>query len=132
MKKLFAVLLTAFTLCLGNAYAAGGGGGEGGGTLYSKIGTFTVNLQNISEYLQVDISIKLPTPQMLDSVKLYLPYIKHELILLLSSQDSKQVASAAGKQKLVEQAKAAINKAMRLRDNEGISDVLFESFVIQQ
>lgn len=131
MKQLLASLIIVLSLAWGNAQASGGGGSEGG-TLYSKIGTFTVNLQNISEFLQADISIKLPNPQLLDSIKLYLPYIKHELILLLSSQDSQQLASVAGKQKLMEETKSAINKALKVNDKDGITDVLFESFVIQQ
>lgn len=132
MKQLLAGLIIVLGFACGGAHASGGGGGEGGGTLYAKIGTFTVNLQNISEFLQADVSIKLPNAQLLDSVKTYLPYIKHELILLLSSQDSQQLASVAGKQKLVEETKSAINKALKLNDKDGVSDVLFESFVIQQ
>lgn len=133
MKQLLAGLIVVLSLVWGNAQASGGGGGGSeGGTLYSKIGTFTVNLQNISEFLQADISIKLPNPQLLDSIKLYLPYIKHELILLLSSQDSQQLASVTGKQRLMEETKSAINKALKVNDKDGITDVLFESFVIQQ
>jgi flagellar protein FliL len=132
VKQLLTGFVILFCLLTGVAQASGGGGGGEGGVLYSKIGTFTVNLKNINEFLQADISIKLPNPQLLDSVKTYLPYIKHELILLLSSKDSQQLASVAGKQKLVEETKAAINKAMRLHEKDGITDVLFESFVIQQ
>ncbi|MBS4096077.1 MAG: flagellar basal body-associated FliL family protein [Sulfuricella sp.] len=133
MKQLLGSLIIAFGLLWGSAQASGGGGGGSeGGNLYSKIGTFTVNLQNISEFLQADVSVKLPNAQLLDSIKLYLPYIKHELILLLSAQDSQQLASVAGKQKLMEETKTAINKALKVNDKDGISDVLFESFVIQQ
>jgi flagellar FliL protein len=128
VTSLFAVLLLATS----GAYASEGGEGGGGGGLYAKLGTFTVNLQNISEFLQIDISVKMPNPGMLETVKTYLPFVKHELILLLSSQDSKQLASVAGKQKLMEQTKIAVNKALRLSPQDGITDVLFESFVIQQ
>jgi flagellar protein FliL len=128
VMSLFAILLLA-TSC---AFASEGGEGGGGGGLYAKLGTFTVNLQNISEFLQIDISVKMPNPGMLEAVKTYLPFIKHELILLLSSQDSKQLASVAGKQKLMEQTKIAVNKVLKLDPKEGITDVLFESFVIQQ
>ena len=128
VTSLFAILLLVTT----GAYASEGGEGGGGGGLYAKLGTFTVNLQNISEYLQIDVSVKMPNPGMLEAVKTYLPFIKHELILLLSSQDSKQLASVAGKQKLMEETKAVVNKVLKLDPKDGITDVLFESFVIQQ
>jgi flagellar FliL protein len=134
MKKilllcLFAMQLLSFTA----VQASGGGGGEGkGGPLYSKLGTFTVNLQEISEFMQVDISVKMPNAELLQAIKTYHPFIRHELILLLSSQRSEQLASVAGKQKLLEQTKTTINKALKLDEKEGVSEVLFESFVIQQ
>lgn len=129
LATLFAVLLLAFTA----AHASGGGDGGGkGGPLYSKLGTFTVNLQEISEFMQVDISVKMPNPELLQAIKAYHPFIRHELILLLSSQNSEQLSSVAGKQKLLEQTRATINKALKRDEKDGISEVLFESFVIQQ
>ena len=100
--------------------------------MYVKLGTFTVNLQNIDEYVQAEITVKLAAPEILDAVKIYLPRIKHEIILLLSTQDSQQLATLAGKQKLIEQTKTMVNKALKLEPKDGVTDVLFESFVIQQ
>lgn len=129
VKTLFIVLLLATS----GAHASGGGGeGAAGGALYAKLGTFTVNLQNISEILQTDISVKLPTPQVLDTIKMYLPFVKHEIILLLSSQDAREISTVAGKQRLIKETKAAVNKALKVEPKDGVSDVLFESFVIQQ
>lgn len=129
MKKTLVVLLCCLSLLAATVHAASA---KEGGTLYAKLGTFTVNLQNIDEYLQTEISVKLATIATLDAVKAYLPRIKHEIILLLSTQDSKQLATLAGKQKLSEQTKTAVNKALKLEPADGITDVLFESFVIQQ
>lgn len=129
MKKTLVVLLCCLSLLAATVHAASD---KEGGALYAKLGTFTVNLQNIDEYLQTEISVKLATIATLDAVKAYLPRIKHEIILLLSTQDSKQLATLAGKQKLSEQTKTAVNKALKLEPADGITDVLFESFVIQQ
>lgn len=126
----FAILLLASSVVQASGHG-GGGGGEGGG-LYAKIGTFTTNLQEIGEFLQIDISVKMTEPTVLEKIKMYLPFIKHELILLLSSQDSKQLATVAGKQRLMELTKVAVNKAIKLDAKDGVSDILFESFVIQQ
>jgi len=131
MKSLVTTLFAILLLATSAVHASGGGGGEGGG-LYAKIGTFTTNLQNISEFLQIDISVKMTAPAVLENIKMYLPYVKHELILLLSSQDSKELATVAGKQKLMELTKVAVNKAIKLDQKDGVSDILFESFVIQQ
>ncbi len=124
VKTLFAVLLLAAS----GSHAESGGGGA----LYAKLGTFTVNLQNISEFLQVDISVKLPAPQVLDTIKMHLPNVKHEIILLLSSQDAREISTVAGKQKLMKETKETVNKVLKVDPKDGISDVLFESFVIQQ
>ena len=130
VKALFALLLL-FT-SVAHASSGGGDSGAAGGALYAKLGTFTVNLQNIGEILQTDISVKLPNPQVLDAIKMYLPFVKHELILLLSSQDAREISTVAGKQKLIKETKTAVNKALKADTKDGVSDVLFESFVIQQ
>lgn len=129
MKKMLVIMVSFLCLLAINVHASSE---KAGGSLYAKVGTFTVNLQNLGEYLQTEISVKLANPGTLDSVKAYLPFIKHEIILLLSNQDSKQLATLAGKQKLIEQTKAVVNKAIKLDPRDGVTDVLFESFVIQQ
>lgn len=130
MKKILVVLLLGcLYLSATTVHAASD---KGGGSLYVKLGVFTVNLLNIEEYLQVEITVKLATVGALDSVKSRLPYVKHEVILLLSTQESQPLSTLAGKQKLIEQTKTAVNNALKLDPRDGITDVLFESFIIQQ
>lgn len=132
-KSLFKTLFALLLLAVSSAQASSGGNGDAaGGALYAKLGTFTVNLQNIGEVLQTDISVKLPNAQVLDTIKMYLPFVKHELILLLSSQNAQEISTVAGKQKLIKETKTAVNRALHVDPKDGISDVLFESFVIQQ
>lgn len=130
MKKLV-VLIACLCLFAANVQASSESKPEGGG-LYAKIGTFTVNLVNIEEFLQTDISVKLARPETLDAIKAYLPFIKHNLILLLSTQDSKQLSTLDGKRRLMAQSKTLINKVIKRDPETGVTDILFESFVIQQ
>lgn len=105
--------------------------GEGGASAYAKLETFTVNLHGLTQYLQVAITLKTATPEVSEKVKTYMPMIQHEMILLLSNSEADQIATAEGKNKLKESTKQAINKVIGLTEKQGITDVLFESFIIQ-
>lgn len=131
MRKAFVVILCCLSFFAANVQASSGGGGGKEEMLYAKLGSFTVNLQNIDEYLQIEISVKLANVGTFDAVKTNLPFIKHEIILLLSVQDSKQLASRTGKQKLIEQIKKTTNDVLKLEPANGVTEVLLGSFVIQ-
>lgn len=130
MRFLWSALLAVLLLFSASANASGGGGG-GGASPYAKLETFTVNLQGLTQFLQVDISLKVADPKIADAIKGWGPVIRHELILVLSSQNGEELGTLAGKKKMMEQIKTAINKVLKLDAKEGVTDVLFESFVIQ-
>jgi len=111
----------------------GGGKAEGGGNdLFAKVDAIVVNLMGpTQQYIQVEMTLKLAKPDVGDRVKLYMPVIRHKMILLLSSKDAAQLGSTEGKQKLVQESKVAVNQALGLSDKEGVTDVLFDSFIIQ-
>jgi len=125
--------LTIFTaaLLIFSAPAQASSSKEGGASAYAKLETLTVNLQGLTQYLQVNIALKLGKPEIAGSIKEWNPVIRHELILLLSSQKGEELATLEGKKKAMEAAKTAINKILKLDDHEGVRDVLFESFIIQ-
>jgi len=104
---------------------------ESGSSPYARLETFTVNLKGLTQYLQVNMALKVADPKIAESIKGWSPVIRHELILLLSSQSGEELATLAGKQKAMAAIKTAINKVLKLDDKEGVTDVLFESFVIQ-
>jgi len=104
---------------------------EGSLSPYAKLETFTVNLQGLMQYLQVSIALKVAKPEIAESIKTWSPVIRHELILLFSSQNGEELASIEGKKKVMAAAKIVINKILKLDGEEGVTDVLFESFVIQ-
>lgn len=126
------LLLSVFLLT-----AHAGEGGEGGGkdnknNLHSRVEVITVNLQGpAKQYVQVDLVLALAKSEVDDRVKKYMPVIRHSLILLLNSKSADQLGSSEGKQKLVLEAREAVNNALGLTDKEGVTDVLFSSFIIQ-
>jgi flagellar FliL protein len=109
----------------------GGGGGGGGNDLLAKVEAITVNLGTTPQYIQVEMTLKLAKLEVGERVKLYMPVIRHKMILLLSSKDAEQLGPIEGKQKLVQEAKEAVNQALELNEKEGVTDVLFSSFIIQ-
>lgn len=131
MRFIWTFLLAALLLFAASAQASGKESKEGGASQYVKLETFTVNLQGLTQYLQVDMSLKVTDPKVAESIKGWSPVIRHELILVLSSQNGDELSTLAGKKKMMEQIKSAINKVLKLDAKEGVTDVLFESFVIQ-
>jgi flagellar FliL protein len=106
-------------------------GGEGGGGGYERLEPFTVNLQGLRQVIQISLTLKPAKPEVSDKIKLYMPAIRHEIILLLSAKTPEQVQSSEGKQKLILETRVAANKALGLTSKDGVADVLFESIIIQ-
>jgi flagellar FliL protein len=129
MRNFWAILAVA--LLIFSASASASESKESGQSPYAKLESFTVNLQGLTHYLQVSIALKVAKTEVGEAIKGWNPVIRHELILLLSNQSSEELATIEGKRKVMAAIKAAINKILKLDDKEGVSDVLFESFVIQ-
>jgi flagellar FliL protein len=110
----------------------GGGGKEGGNNLIAKVDTITVNLvAPTPKFIAVEMVLKLAKPEVGEKVKAYMPVIRNNMILLLTTKEPKQLEPIEGKQKLVQEAKQTINQALELDEKEGVTDVLFTSFIIQ-
>jgi len=129
MRKYLTILAAA--LLISSASAQANSSKEGGASAYAKLETLTVNLHGLTQYLQVNMTLKLAKPEISESIKEWNPAIRHELILLLSSQKGAELATFEGKKKVMEAAKIAINKILKLDDHGGVTDILFESFIIQ-
>jgi flagellar FliL protein len=113
------------------ASGANAEGSKEGESLYHKLEPFTVNLVGLTQVVQVVVTLKLAKPEMDPKVSLYLPAIRHEVILLLSSKSAEDIQSIEGKKKLIAETKTAVNKALGTKPQEGVSEVLFESIIIQ-
>ncbi len=84
------------------------------------------------QYLKVEISVRVETLDDVALVERHLPYLRNNLVLLLSQQLDEDVSSAQGRQQLRSAALEEVQKVMQ--DEEGstvISDVLFNNFIVQ-
>lgn len=120
--------------CFSTCVKAEEHGSEGGaaGTPYEKLEPFTVNLLgNLHQVAQVSLTLKPVTLTIGDKIKLYMPVIRNNVILLLSGKTPEQLTSLDGKQKLILETRHATNQALGMTSKNGIADVLLESLVIQ-
>ncbi len=130
MKFLSLVIL----LVISSTTFAGGGGGGGSSPFIPLNPPIIVNIvdgQRI-RHMQVIIEIKLVDPANSNKIDLHKGPIRHELILLLSSQEAATISSAMGKEQLRKDALVAIQKV--LQDLEGdpiVESLYFTNFIIQ-
>lgn len=100
--------------------------------LYTVLDPFTVNLKDPGVALQTDITLKVHDDKVDAAIKLRMPEIRDQILLLLSSQQSSDLSNTAGKERLGKQISLAVNKILGAKsDKEGVSQVLFTSFIIQ-
>lgn len=131
MHRILAALTALLLLSSPLALASGGGSKEGGASPYAKMEPLIVNLSGLTNYLQVEISFKVVDPKVADEVKLWKPAIRHELLLLLSNYKPEEISTLAGKQKAMKAIRKTVNTILKKDEKTGVTDVLFESFVIQ-
>lgn len=112
-------------------FASGGGGSSPFIPLNPPIIVNIVDGQHI-RHMQVIIEIKLTDHSKSNKVDLHKGPIRHELILLLSSQDAATIATAQGKEQLRKDALAAVQKVLKDLEGEEIIEALyFTNFIIQ-
>lgn len=112
-----------------------GGGEEEQAAVYIPIDpAFVVNFasQGKARFLQVTVEVMTRDPGVTDSVKLHMPVIRNNLMLLLSSQSYDSVSTLEGKEALREQALEVIQQILEEETGDpGIEAVYFTSFVMQ-
>lgn len=129
-RSVFWLLALLLWLSAGSSLAAEGKESGGKTDPYAHLEPFTVNMHEPNRYLQVTIALKGGAGT-LQKVNDYKPMIRHQLILLLSSQSTDGLSTLQGKQKLMDDIKATVNKILQLDPKHGVEQVLFESFIIQ-
>lgn len=127
---LISLFLFATLLPVRSASAAEGGGKEGE-SAYIKLEPFTVNLADLSQYLEIGLTLQGGSPEVAAAVAMLMPKVRHEMILLLSSQEAAEILSPQGKVKLAEEIKHTINNVIELSGKHGVTNVLFASFIVQ-
>lgn len=104
--------------------------------VFMPLDTFTVNLvtadNNPDRVLYIGLTLRLPDDETRHQLSNFLPEVRSRLLMLISRQESSQLASEAWKQQLIAQIKKVLNPPFV----EGqpalvISDVLFSAFILR-
>ncbi|WP_300317470.1 flagellar basal body-associated FliL family protein [Accumulibacter sp.] len=109
-----------------------------GPPIYVAMDAFTVNLvpENGDQFLQLIISVEVDDGQTDEQLKQYMPKLRNDLTLLLSSKKASELITTEGKRNLAqeirEQMNGVLDPAGKGKKREWpIREVLFTSFIIQ-
>ncbi len=117
-------------------FATGQASAEGGeSSLYVPLEpAFIVNVNdgNRVRHMQIKLQLKLKEAKFASYIKEHDPAIRNAMVMLLSGQKASLLKTAAGKQKLMKEALAAIQKVLQENiGNTGIKAVYFTDLIIQ-
>ncbi len=112
--------------------------------VFIPIEPFTVNLQpdeGGEQYLQVVLNFRAADAKLGEQLKLYMPEVRHHILMLLSSKKASEINSVGGREALATQICTESNKVLnsdlapKKRAPSGcggpIVAVLFTSFIVQ-
>jgi flagellar FliL protein len=111
------------------------GGSEMAEAIYLPIDpAFVVNFasQGKARFLQVTVEVMTRDPAVPDKVKLHMPVIRNNLMLLFSDQSYDSISTLEGKEALREQALEVVQQILEEETGDpGVEAVYFTSFVMQ-
>lgn len=117
--------------------------------VFVQLDAFTVNLQaeNGDQFLQVVLNFKVSTNEQGEEVKQYMPELRHQILMLLSSKKASEISTVDGREALATEIRDKANSVLgydesapkkkkkgKKADEEPsgpIQAVLFTSFIIQ-
>jgi flagellar FliL protein len=102
--------------------------------VFLTLETFTVNLQADPDekFLQLDLSLQVPTPEAAEAIKVQMPAVRSRLLMLLTSKSASEISTVEGKQELTEEIVAEVKKPFATGGKpQEVLGVFFTSFVIQ-
>jgi flagellar FliL protein len=104
--------------------------------VYVDMDAFTVNLvpEQTEQFVQLILSVEVLDALAGEQIKTYMPKVRNNIMLLLSSKKASELLSKEGKEKLAEEIRDQMNKVLDPRadkDEWPIREVLFTSFIIQ-
>lgn len=104
--------------------------------VFMVLDTFTVNVQNpdndMDRVLYVGLTLQLPDEATRKALNDYLPMVRSRLLLLLSRQQSSELASEQGKQQLADKIKQTLHEPLYKGQTPAVvSDVLFTAFILR-
>jgi len=95
---------------------------------------FVVNFedQGVVRFLQITAEVGTHDPLALDAVKLHMPIIRNNLVMLFSNLNLENVTTREGKEKLRADALVEVQKVLQEQIGEpGVENIYFTSFVMQ-
>lgn len=95
---------------------------------------FTVNFKGKSRarFLQVGVGVMTRDPEMEENLKLHMPVIRNNLLMLFGTKTSAELETLSGKQKLQKEALTVVQRILEEETgNKGAEAVYFTSFVMQ-
>jgi len=95
---------------------------------------FVVNYGNTGrmKYLRTEIALKVSGGAAASAVSSHRPYIRNNLVLLLTAQDGEAVNSSSGREALRHEALENVRALMtELEGSPYVDDLYFENFVVQ-
>ncbi len=113
------------------AYSDKASASASAGAPVARLEPFVVNLASFDRYLQAIITLQVGANEIGDKIKMYMPMVRHTIILTLSGKGYEEVQTSAGKKELIEELKTKLNKVLDVKEHDGVSDIFFENFVIQ-
>ena len=100
--------------------------------VFEKIDTFVVNLGGHDTVLQTELQVELSDEAGREMLKQFMPRIRNNLIMLLSSKTADEVATAEGKARLRGQIRSVINESLaETGRRDVVRSVVFNSFIVQ-
>lgn len=100
--------------------------------VYMPLDPMIVNLQPNGRFLQVAVTVELASPESQAQLTTYLPQVRSQLLMLVSSKTVDEVLTAEGKAALAEEMLAIIRKAPTAdHDETEANQILFTSFILQ-
>lgn len=106
---------------------------------YVALELFTVNLvaETGDQFLQLVISVEVADLTVGDRLKAYMPKLRNNITLLLSTKKASELITKEGKEKLAEEIRDQMNEIVEVPAVKGkpsqdaVKEVLFTSFIIQ-
>lgn len=82
--------------------------------VFMALDAFTVNLQpeNGEQYLQVVASVRVIDAHVGDTVKSFMPQIRHEILSLLAGKKASEITTPEGREDLAEEMKEIMNEVL--------------------
>lgn len=109
--------------------------------VYIPMEPFTVNLvpETGDQYLQITINVEAEDATVGEKMKIHMPKLRNNIMLILSSKKPSELASREGKEQLAGEIKTSINSAIGSSEppkgkktaEDPVKEVLFTSFIIQ-